>query len=429
MILSLVQFAPERLGRRRNLDRMESLAPARTDLVLFPELCTSGYLFADRAELMGAAEPLDGESVTRMTAWAKARRAAVAFGLPERKGDRVYNSAVLVGPEGLIGVYRKVHLFDRETVYFDPGEEGFSLFEWNGARIGIMICFDWVFPESARTLALLGAEILLHPSNLVLPYAQDAMITRSLENRLFTATCNRTGEDRLGEESIRYTGRSQIVSPKGVRLAEAGAETEEAISVEIDPAQARDKRFTRRNDLFLQRRPEFYRRMAEPGGAACANASDERPYRPNVAAIVIDAESRRVLVGERRDAPGMWQLPQGGIDDGETPEEAVRRELREETGLSEVEILARSPRPYRYDFPPTITHPITRSWRGQEQIYFLLRASAGAGTEPELSPDHPEFVSLAWMTPEELISQIIPFKREVYDCAFRDLWDQRPRRT
>jgi predicted amidohydrolase len=110
----------------------------------------------------------------------------------------------------------------------------------------------------ARLLALEGADLIAHPANLVHPFCQDAMITRSLENRVFSVTSSRTGEEHAAGRTIRFAGRSQIVSPRGARLAQADATEECVRTAEIDVAEARDKRVTERNDLFLDRRPDLY---------------------------------------------------------------------------------------------------------------------------------------------------------------------------
>ena len=127
-----------------------------------------------------------------------------------------------------------------------------------GTTIGLLICFDWIFPEAARTLALAGATLLCHPSNLVLPHCPDAMITRCLENRVFAVTANRVGEERRGVTPLRFIGLSQVVSPRGERLARCGAVDEGAATAVIDPG-AFDKRLTPRNDLWEDRRPDIYR--------------------------------------------------------------------------------------------------------------------------------------------------------------------------
>ncbi len=170
-----------------------------------------------------------------------------------------YNSAILVYPDGKIKVYRKVHLFFEEKLFFEPGNLGFPVFEVKGVKVGMMVCFDWVFPEATRSLALGGAEIIAHPANLVLPYCQDAMITRSIENRVFTITANRTGKDVRGDKELSFTGKSQIVSPSGERVLEFEGEEEGIKVIEIEPAMARDKNITEYNDLFRDRRPGVYR--------------------------------------------------------------------------------------------------------------------------------------------------------------------------
>ncbi|MFO0767873.1 MAG: nitrilase-related carbon-nitrogen hydrolase [Nitrospiraceae bacterium] len=101
-----------------------------------------------------------------------------------------------------LGCYRKTHLFFEETLFFDPGDSGFQVWDVGGAKVGVMICFDWFYPESARTLALMGADIIAHPSNLVLPHCPDSMVTRCLENRVFSITANRIGRARLGAARI-----------------------------------------------------------------------------------------------------------------------------------------------------------------------------------------------------------------------------------
>jgi predicted amidohydrolase len=122
----------------------------------------------------------------------------------------------------------------------------------------MMICFDWFFPESARALALRGAQIIAHPTNLVLPYCQTAMMTRCLENRVFAITANRYGTESLGPTSLTFTGASQLLSTKGERLLLAPESGDRVLWAEIDPSLADDKHVTPRNDLFLDLRPDMY---------------------------------------------------------------------------------------------------------------------------------------------------------------------------
>jgi predicted amidohydrolase len=125
-------------------------------------------------------------------------------------------------------------------------------------KVGLMICFDWYFPELARSLALRGAELLLQPANLVLPHCPQAMITRSLENRVFSATCDRVGVETNGEVRHSFIGSSQVVSPTGELLVRLSGDREEVARVEMDLARARSKAVGQHNDLFADRDPAHY---------------------------------------------------------------------------------------------------------------------------------------------------------------------------
>ena len=122
----------------------------------------------------------------------------------------------------------------------------------------MMICFDWIFPEIARTLALKGADILCHSTNLVLPFCQDAMVTRCIENRVFALTANRVGTERRAGQELTFTGRSQVVTPRGEILTRADVVGEGVFIIEIDPLLARNKAITDVNDVLGDRRPELY---------------------------------------------------------------------------------------------------------------------------------------------------------------------------
>jgi predicted amidohydrolase len=163
-----------------------------------------------------------------------------------------------VSGDGVLQVYRKTHLFADEKRLFLPGDTGFHVFEHRGVRIGMMVCFDWFFPESARILALRGAQIVAHPANLVLPYCQTAMVTRCLENRVFAITANRCGTEELDKACLTFTGASQMLDTQGRRLLGAPAEANCVAIYEIDPSLADDKRLGNHNDLFGDRRPEVY---------------------------------------------------------------------------------------------------------------------------------------------------------------------------
>jgi predicted amidohydrolase len=246
----------------RNLDKVvEALDRVDADLIVLPELFASGYQFVSQDEVIRLAEPVpDGPTTRRLIELAKHRRMVVVAGLPERAGDVCYNSAVVVGPSGFMGCYRKTHLFFEETLFFTPGDTGFQVWDIGPAKIGVMICFDWYYPEAARTLTLKGAEIICHPSNLVLPDCPNSMPIRCLENRVFAITCNRIGsEARGGKDPLVFIGNSEVVAPRGAILHRAPRDHEELRVVEIDPADARNKALTAYNDLLRDRRESLYR--------------------------------------------------------------------------------------------------------------------------------------------------------------------------
>lgn len=259
MRMAVVQTNPLRGQTQRNRESARSLlerSPA--DVYVLPELAFSGYNFSTVEETVSLAEPLMGPTSHFWIEFARTHKTFVVYGFPEIMGEKIFNSAALVGPGGVVGVYRKIHLFGREKLFFSPGEEGFSVWEIAGVRVGLMICFDWYFPESARTLALAGAQVLLHPSNLVLPHCPTAMVTRCLENRVYAATSDRVGTEVGGEGPLTFIGQSQMVSPQGEILARLGNSEESVAVVDIDPALAQDKRLASGNDLFAERRPDFY---------------------------------------------------------------------------------------------------------------------------------------------------------------------------
>ncbi len=262
LTVGAVQFAPVRCNVAANIARVEALLRGvRADLLVLPELANSGYLYAAPEELAPYCEPGDGAGpfLAALARLAGRTGGVIVTGFAERARSGLYNSAAAVGAGGVLQVYRKTHLFADEKTLFQPGDTGFRIFEHAGARIGMMVCFDWYFPESARALALAGAQIIAHPSNLVLPHCQTAMVTRCLENRVYAITTNRYGTEALPDgRSLTFTGASQIMTPRGERLCQAPVAGDAVLVIEIDPGLADDKRVTPRNDLFADRRPALY---------------------------------------------------------------------------------------------------------------------------------------------------------------------------
>ncbi len=260
MRIALVQSDPQFGELERNgADLLAAIQSVDADLYILPELCLSGYDFEDRKEAASYAEPADGPNVSALATAATAREAGIVFGFAESTPEgRLYNSSILALPDGRRRVYRKTHLFAREKLLFDPGDTGFFVEEFRGLRVGLAICFDWMFPESFRTLALKGADIIAHCSNLVLPYCQRTDYARAVENRLYVASANRVGTEERGGRKLSFTGKSVLVSPDGDYLLELPT-TGRAVAVAVvHPVKARDKKLGVYNDILADRRPELY---------------------------------------------------------------------------------------------------------------------------------------------------------------------------
>lgn len=260
--IALVQFNPVRKNVTRNIQKIRRLlAEIKADLVVLPELSNSGYLYRTPEELLPYSEGNDcsGLFLSALQNAALNVGGVIIAGYAEHNAGKLYNSAAAISGEGILQNYRKTHLYADEKSLFQPGNTGFNTFDWKGVKIGMMICFDWIFPESARTLALLGSQIIAHPANLVMPYCQNAMVTRSIENKVFTMTVNRIGKEKLDRLELSFTGKSQITSPNGDILYRGPDNSASVHVMEIEPQTALIKKISARNDLFLDRRPDFYK--------------------------------------------------------------------------------------------------------------------------------------------------------------------------
>ncbi len=253
-------------NRERILDFTSQAADRGAQLVVFPECALSGYVFDTLDEARKSSETVPGPFTAALEQLCRKTQVYVVAGLLEAAGDCVYNSAVLCGPAGLLGVYRKTHLpflgVDRLTT-LGPGP--YEVFDTPVGRLGMLICYDLRFPEASRCLTLLGAEILILPTNW--PVGADASPeytapARAVENRIFVVAVNRAGV----EKGISFIGKSQIVEPSGRRLAIAQTTGEEMILARFDPARAREKRLVITPGVFEidtvgDRRPELYRKL------------------------------------------------------------------------------------------------------------------------------------------------------------------------
>jgi predicted amidohydrolase len=270
------QLAPKIVQIKQNVDEAAEailhLGHAGADLVVLPELASSGYVFESKDEARALAQPADGPA---LGAWVRAAQDAatvVVAGFAELGDDgNLYNSAAVLDGDGVIAVYRKTHLWDREKLVFTPGSVAPPVVDTRVGRIGVVICYDLEFPENARSLALRGAELIAVPTNWPLfprpigerpPEVLNVMAIARF-NRVFLVAADRVGTER-GQE---WTGGSAIVDCDGWPLAEAQHDNTQTLLAEIDPARARDKQWTEYADLFSDRRPELYGALVDkPSG-------------------------------------------------------------------------------------------------------------------------------------------------------------------
>lgn len=260
MKVGYYQYRPLFGKIKRNLNKViKTLSQAEADLVVLPELAFTGYYFRDRNEVMSLAEDPDkSTTVDSLVTLCRDKGFSIITGFTEKARDKYFNSALLITPAGVEHVYRKLHLFNEEKYWFDEGDIPLQTNGIQDVNIGIMICFDWAFPEVTRALALLGADIICHPSNLVLAYCQQTMLTRCLENKVYAITANRFGYDKRPQGNLRFTGKSQIVAPGGTLLHRAASQREELYIMEIDPLLSRDKSISALNEVLSDRRPQYY---------------------------------------------------------------------------------------------------------------------------------------------------------------------------
>lgn len=255
-------------NRRLTREAVREAVSAGAQIVLLPELATSGYVFESADEARACAEPADGATLAAWSEEAARGDAVIVGGFCELGEDGfLYNSAAVVDGTGVLGIYRKIHLWDREQVVFEPGREAAPVLETRLGRIGVAVCYDLNFPEVARGLALAGADIVTLPTNWPLFPRPDgerpieialAMATAHL-SRVFVAACDRCGRER----GVEWTGGSAICDAWGWLLAGPVPTGAGLLLADCDFARARDKSWNERNDVFGDRRPDLYR-LGEP---------------------------------------------------------------------------------------------------------------------------------------------------------------------
>jgi len=258
MKIGTLQFSPQIGNLEANINKIASfnIQNQKLDLLVLPELANSGYNFENKEEAYQCSEVVQSSKfVDHLQRLCVGSSLHIVTGFNERSDDKLYNSALLINSSGVIGKYRKLHLFLNEKNIFQPGNLGLPVFEVQGVKIGILICFDWIFAEAWRLLALQGADIICHPSNLVLPgYCQKGVPFHAMSNRIFILTANRTGSER----NLQFTGNSIIVDPKGNILSQANATDEIIISAAIDIEEAKNKQITALNHIHEDRRKDVY---------------------------------------------------------------------------------------------------------------------------------------------------------------------------
>jgi 5-aminopentanamidase len=250
-------------NRRLTREAVREAVAAGAGLVVLPELSTSGYVFESPAEARACAEPASGPS---LLGWAEevARGDAVVIGGFCELGEdgALYNSAAVVDATGVLGVYRKAHLWDQEQLFFEAGNAAAPVLETSAGRIGVAVCYDLYFPEMARGLALRGAELIALPANLPRsPRPEErpmevtlAMATAHL-NHVFLALCDRCGPER----GVEWVGGSVVCDEHGWVLAGPPPDDGPGLVVaDCDFHRARDKAWNERNDVLGDRRPELY---------------------------------------------------------------------------------------------------------------------------------------------------------------------------
>ncbi len=259
----------------------EALAAAvgfGAQIVILPELAHSGYVFSSRAEARAAAVPADGQLLAGWAQEAARGDAVVIGGFCELAPDgRIFNSAAVVDAGGVVAVYRKLHLWNDEALWFTPGEQPAPVVATRHGRIGVGVCYDIEFPELTRGLALAGAELIALPMNW--PRQQHPpggeptphLLARATAylSRVYVAVCDRGGEER----GTGFQGASVIVAPDGSTLATARAGAlAETLAAGCELSAARDKRTGPHNDALEDRRPEHYlAKLSTPVEAAPSN--------------------------------------------------------------------------------------------------------------------------------------------------------------
>ena len=265
-------------NREKIIAHIRSAAERDAKLVMFPECALTGYAYNSLAEAVPFAERIDGPSSEAIAEACRETGTHAVAGFIESDGDKFYNAAMLVGPNGVAGSYRKVHLpFIGIDRFLTPGDRQFNVFDLPFGKVGMNICYDISFPEAARVLKLMGAELIALITNW--PEAawrspEFVANTRALENHLFYAATDRVGT----EGGWKFIGRSKIVDCNGDTLAEAGVEDEELLVAALDFQEANQNHIVNvagayELDRLGDRRPEMYQVIPQPAAESKAQTA------------------------------------------------------------------------------------------------------------------------------------------------------------
>ncbi len=263
MKLALYQFAPIYGDCKSNFIKICDKADSvDADIIVFPELALNGYFVVNSEQSAAMANDYNKLNVYQeMSSIAKQKNKIIVYGFPEISQGKIYNSAQIAFPDSKYDrIYRKTHLFYKERYAFSEGDTGFFVIHYPefDLKLSTMICYDWRFPESARSLALKGADLIVCPSNLVTNIWTKVMPARAIENKVYLAVANRVGSENENGEELLFNGLSAIHSYNGNELAMASADKEEVIIAEINPTETRNKSFNSENNIFDDRRPDIY---------------------------------------------------------------------------------------------------------------------------------------------------------------------------
>jgi len=255
-------------NRKKIIASIRTAAEREAHLLIFPECALTGYAFNSLEEAIPFAEKPDGPSSQAIAETCRDTKAYAIVGFIEADGDKFYNAAMLVGPDGVVGSYRKVHMpFIGIDRFLTPGDRPFQVFDLPFGKVGVNICYDISFPESARVLKLLGAELIALITNWpTAAWRSPAFVanSRALENHVFYAAVDRVGTER----GWQFIGRSKVIDCNGDTLAEAGADAEELLAVPVELHEANNNHIVNvagayEVDRLNDRRPDFYEPISD----------------------------------------------------------------------------------------------------------------------------------------------------------------------